>query len=46
MNFTNVCALRTHNNISFLEKVLLRIEKVLTVFSIPNKFFSKTDLLM
>ena len=46
MNFTNVCALRTHNNILFLEKVLLRIEKVLTVFSISNKFFSKTDLLM
>ena len=39
-------ALRAHNNITFLENVLLEIEKVLTVFSIPDKIFSKTDLLM
>ena len=26
------CALRAHNNIPFLEKILLEIEKVLTVF--------------
>ena len=37
--------LRTHNSISFLEKVLSRIEKVLTTFPISNNFFSKTDLL-
>ena len=41
-----MCALRAHNNISFLEKILSRIEKILTTFSIPNKFFLKTDLLM
>ena len=41
-----MCALKAHNRIPFLEKVLLGIEKVLTVFSIPDKNFSKTDLLM
>ena len=39
-------ALRAHNNITFLENVLLEIEKVLTAFSIPDKIFSKTNLLM
>ena len=39
-------ALRAYNSILFLEKVLLKIEKVLTTFSIPNKIFPKTDLLM
>jgi len=38
------CALKTHNSISFLEKVLSEIKKILTAFSIPNKNFSKTDL--
>ena len=41
-----MCALRAHNGIPFLEKVLLKIEKVLIVFSIPDKIFPKTDLLM
>ena len=39
------CVLRANNSIPFLEKVLLGIEKVLTVFSIFDKFFPKTDLL-
>ena len=39
-------ALRAHNNITFLENVLSEMEKVLTAFSIPDKIFSKTDLLM
>ena len=38
------CALKAHNSISFLEKVLLEIKKILTVFSIPNKIFPKTNL--
>ena len=39
------CVQRAHNSISFLEKVLLRIKKILTTFSILNKNFLKTDLL-
>ena len=39
------CALKAHNNILFLEKILLGIEKILTTFSISDKFFSKTNLL-
>ena len=41
-----MCVLRAYNGIPFLEKVLLKIEKVLIVFSIPDKIFPKTDLLM
>ena len=41
-----MCELRAHNSISFLEKILSGIEKILTTFSIPNKIFLKTDLLM
>ena len=35
-----------YGQIPFFFKVLLRIEKILTVFLIFNKIFSKTDLLM
>ena len=38
--------LRAHNNILFLEKILSGIEKVLTAFSILDKFFPKIDLLI
>ena len=41
-----IYALKTHNSIPFFKKVLLGIEKVLIVFSISNKKFSKTNLLM
>ena len=41
-----MCALRAHNNKSFLEKIFLRIEKVLTAFSIFEKIFPKIDGLM
>ena len=41
-----MCVLRTYNNIQFLEKVLLGIEKFLTAFSIPDKIFPKMNLLM
>ena len=34
-----MCVLRTHNSIPFLEKVL-------TTFSIPDKIFPKTNLLI
>ena len=38
--------LRVYNNIQFLEKILSRIEKFLTAFSIPDKIFPKMNLLM
>ena len=43
-----MCALwvRVHNNSSFLEKNFLKIEKVLTIFSILEKMFPKIDDLM
>ena len=41
-----MCALRAHNSIPFLEKILSRIEKVLTSFSIPDKIFPKMNLLI
>ena len=40
-----MCALRAHNGILFLEKILLKIQKVLTTFSISDKNFLKMDLL-
>lgn len=40
------CVLRAHDSIPFLEKKLSGIEKVLTTFTIPDKFFPKTDLLL
>ena len=44
--FLLTCALRIRSSILFLEKVLLGIEKVLIIFSIFDKFFLKTNLLM
>ena len=41
-----MCAQRVNNSIPFLEKVLSGIEKVLTIFSIPDKIFLKTNFLM
>jgi len=41
-----MCVLRTHNSIPILKKNLSEIEKMLTVFSIFDKIFLKTDLLM
>ena len=41
-----MCAQRVNNSIPFLEKVLSGIEKVFTIFSIPDKIFLKTNLLM
>ena len=36
-----MCALRAHINKSIFGKVLLGIEKVVKIFSIPNKLFPK-----
>ena len=44
--FLLTCALRIRSIILFLEKVLLGFEKVLIIFSIFDKFFLKTNLLM
>ena len=39
-------ALKAHNSISILKKILWGIEKVLTAFSIPDKTFSKIGILL
>ena len=36
-----MCAFKTYINNSIFEKVLLEIEKIVKIFSIFNKFFSK-----
>ena len=42
MYIIDVCPLKAHNNMLFLEKSLLKIEKILIIF---YKTFSKRDLL-
>ena len=41
-----MCALRAHIKLSVFRKNFSRIEKVMTVFSIPEKIFPKLDDLM
>ena len=41
-----MCALRAHIKPPIFENILLGIEKVLTVFSIPEKMFLNIDSLM
>ena len=36
-----MCALKAHINKSIFGKVLLGVEKVVKIFSIPNKLFPK-----
>ena len=41
-----MCVLRTHVKLSSFENIFSKIEKIMTVFSIPKKMFPKTENLM